>query len=235
MLAGAALVGLPLGGDCSGLGLLLAAVAAVSARQGAVVWSGGHQRQGLLTMAVAGAIMALGVTLTWRMSHGDSWRYWALAMALTGGAQVMAAWLLPRRPWQLSACAGLSFALLAGAIAAAGGAPTAWSAIATAVLTGHFAIMVPVVRAQTRRDAGWLKIAVRLHLVWLLGGVVAWTLGWVSIGILGLGALDLGRTVLLVHVRTPMSAKTAVRIGSVEMAWIAVLAALLVVTLRLGC
>lgn len=233
LLAGAALVGLPLAGDLAGLGLLVAALAAIVARQAATAWASGVVG-GAPTLAVAALVGLAAVLATWSMARSTAWWPWAAAMLAVGGIQQVWAWRVSGRPWQLSALAGLAFALLAGAVAAAGGAPTAWVIIAVVVLAAHVTVMVPLVRAQTRRDPCWAALALDLQLGLLLAALAAWAAGLLPWGIPFLFGLGLARVALTLDKGPPMSATTAARIGTRELAWLAVVAAGVVLTLRAG-
>lgn len=235
LLAGAALVGLPLGGDCAGLGLLVAALAGIVARQAAKAWTQGARRSAGIALLMAGLAGVAGVAITWLSARTEAWLPWAVAMALAGAAQLLGSWRLSGRPWLLSVLGGLVFALLAGAVAAAGGAPASWVAIAVAMLAAHFATMVPLVRAQTRREARWPALAIDLSLACLLVAMAAWAIGLVPAGVPLLSALGLVRSMLIVDKKAAMSAMpamTSARIGTAELAWLAVVATGVVVALR---
>lgn len=234
LLAGAALVGLPLGGDGAGLGLLVAALAGVVARQAARAWEHGARRSAGTALLMAGLAGAAGVAVTWMSARTEAWLPWAVAMALAGVAQVVGSRLVSGRPWLLSVLGGLVFALLAGAVAAAGGAPASWAAIVVVVLAAHFATMVPLVRAQTRREARWPALAIDLSLACLLAAMAAWAIGLVPGAIPLLFGLGLVRSMVIVDKGAPMSAISPIRIGTIEMLWLAAVAAGVVLGLRAG-
>lgn len=219
LLAGAALVGLPLGGSLAGLPLLFAGVCAAMLRQAMSVRSAGPRRYlvaALLAMLAAGLVAATAM-----LAAAPAWSWW-LAAAVCVGAICL--YPFPGRPWWVSAMAGLSAGLLAGAIATAGGAATATSVIAAAALAAHLTAVVPLVRAQLRADRRWSRLALELHVVALFCATVLWWIGLVASGIPLVFGLGLARAILLVDKRTPMSS-TPARIGTREMAWLLVLAA----------
>lgn len=151
LLAGAALVGLLLSHNLAGLGLLVAVLAAVIARQGVVGWRQAP-RSAAGVVGMAGLVGMGGILVTWLFAPTTAWLPWAVAMAIVGGVQLLWMWLRPGRPWLVSAVGGLAFAMLAAAVAAAGEALVSSSVLAAVVLAGHFLVMVPLVRAQTRRN-----------------------------------------------------------------------------------
>lgn len=219
LLAGAALVGLPLGGDLSGLPLIGAGICAAMLRQALSVRSAGRRRfvvAGLLACLAAGLVALTAVS-----AAATTWMWW-LAGAIGVGSICLAP--IPGRPWWVSAIAGASAGLLAGAMATAGGAGRIAAAIAACALAGHLTAVVPLVRAQLRSDPRWTALAIELHVVALLLAVAAWSAGLVASGIPLVFGLGLARASLLVDKRTPMSSSPA-RIGSREMAWLLVLAA----------
>lgn len=219
LLAGAALVGLPLGGSLAGLPLLFAGVCAAMLRQALSVRSAGPRRYlvaALLAVLAAGLVAATAV-----LAASPAWTWW-LAAAISVGAICLHPFA--GRPWWVSAIAGLSAGLLAGAIAIAGGAGPAMAMIAAAALAAHFTAVVPLVRAQLRSDQRWSALALELHIIALLCATALWATGLVASGIPLVFGLGLARASLLVDKRTPMSSSPA-RIGTREMAWLLVLAA----------
>jgi len=227
LLAAAALVGLPLGDHLAGLPLLTAALAAVLARQAATAEAGWRSA----VVVVGASSLALGLLLLSAVLAADTrWIPWLAAASLPAGLGV---WLSSRRSWFGSAAAGVAFAALAGAIATAGGSKTAVAAAAAAVLAGHLILIVPLVRAQTRKDPQWGRLAIELHVIALLLSVGCWAAGLLPPGIPLLFAFSLARAVLLVDKQTPMSSVTPARIGSQELIWMPVVAAAIVMGLRM--
>lgn len=223
LIAAAALVGLPLGGDLAGLPLICAAVVAVLLRarclKGVVVWP-----------CVASLVVMLACAwLTWVMAEGRPWQGWAAASALVA----LLPPLFPRRSAWSSVVAGAAFALLAAGVAVAGGASSAWATVAAVVLAVHLGLMVPLVRAQVRPGPRWGRLAVGSHAVATCLAAGLWAVGLVSSVIPLVFVLGLARCLLLVDKRTTMSASPA-RIGAREMAWLPVVAGGLVLALRGG-
>lgn len=223
LIAGAALVGLPLGGDLAGLPLLVAALLAVLLRA--------RCRQSLVAGAVlaAGALALAAATATWVWADGRAWIGWAAASATMALLQAR----LPRRSLGSSLAAGAAFALLAGAVATAGGAPQAWAATAAVVLAVHLALLVPLVRAQLRPDPRWGRMALDAHILALCLAVGAWAAGLAPSVIPLIFGLGLARCAWLVDNRTSMSS-TPAGIGAREMAWLPVIAGGLALSLRGG-
>jgi hypothetical protein len=232
LLAGAALVGLPLGDDLAGLPLLGAAVALVFARQAWSVVGDRRSRHVALTMG----LLALGcVMLVQRLSASSGWMIWlVIAAGLAAGGQ-----LTQRgRPWWSSGLSASAFAALGGAVAAAGMAPPTWTAIGSAVLAAHFLAAVPLVRAQTRPDPLWPRLALTVHAGCALVAGVCWASALIPSGIPLLFAFSLARAWLIVDKRTTMYASSSRRnpaaIGMAEMAWLPVVATAVVLSLRGG-
>jgi hypothetical protein len=219
LLAGAALVGLPLGGGIAGIPLLIAGVCAAMLRQAMSVKSAGPRR--FLVAALLAGLAAALVASTAMLAVSLAWLSWLVASILTG-----AICLLPTsgRPWWITAIAGLSAGLLAGAVAVAGGAGMTTALIAAAALAAHLTSVVPLVRAQLRSDPRWSALALDLHVLALLGAAALWATGLATSGIPLVFGMGLARAVHLVDKRTPMSSSPA-RIGTREMAWLLVLAA----------
>ncbi len=219
LLAGAALVGLPLGGSLAGLPLLGAGVCAAMLRQAMSVRSAGPGRY---LVAALLALLAAGlVAITVVLAVSTAWAWWLAAAILVG---LICMHPFAGRPWWVSAIAGLSAGMLAGAIAVAGGADTATAVIAAAALAAHLTAVVPLVRAQLRSDRRWSRLALDLHLMALLCAAASWWAGLVASGIPLVFGLGLARAAMLLDKRTPMSSSPA-RIGTREMAWLLVLAA----------
>lgn len=231
LAAGAAIVGLALSSQLAGSGLILAAVAAVILRQGALSMAQPGRRMAG-TVVVAGSLAAAicGILVVSTAAPGQAWVGWSAAAVAMG----LPALLPVRRHWLLSAASGVSFALLAGGVASAGGAPASWCVAAASALGGHFIAMVPLVRAQTRTDPAWASLALDVHVGLLLAAVGCWAAHLLPSGIPLIFALGLARCVMVVDKRTTMSAKQAALIGTRELAWLPVLAACLAATLRGG-
>lgn len=230
LLAGAALVGLPLSRSLAGLGLLFAGLAAVLAR---AAWLAAPATPGRrLGLALWPIIALAGVALTACSAAGPAWLGWLGASLLLGlpGANPP-----PGRPWWSSALAGAAAGALAGAVAAAGAAPVSWCAIAAASLAAHLACSVPLVRAQTR-GGDWRGLAVDMHLSALLAAVAAWACDLLPSGLPLLFALGLARCLLIADKGTFMSGSMPrpSAIGLRELAWLPVLAAGVALALRSG-
>jgi hypothetical protein len=219
LLAGAALVGLPLGGSLAGMPLLAAGVCAAMLRQALAARSGGGLR--IVVIAVLAGLAGGSVASVAVLAASLAWAWWLVAAGLVGGFCLLP---ITGRPWWISALAGISAGLLAGAVATAGGAAALPAAIAAAALSAHLVSVVPLVRAQIRSDPTWSSLTLRLHLTALLLAVALWSGGLVASGIPLVFGLGLARATLLVDKRTPMSSSPA-RIGTREMAWLLVLAA----------
>lgn len=221
LIAGAALVGLSLSVHPAGLPLLLAAIVAVLLRSrlaaGPLGWLG--------WLSVAW-IAGLCLLLTWR-SGAPGWSAWV------AGAVLVAATLLvlPRRSLVASLVGGLTFAALAGAVACAGGAVASHTAIGVGVLAWHFIAMVPLVRAQVRKDSRWSTLAVELHVLALLAAAGLHAIGAIPWTIPVLAGLGLARCACIVHKHSDMR---PARIGTRELAWLPVVAAALALGLRGG-
>lgn len=227
LLAAAALVGLPLGSDLAGCGLLVAAVAAVIGRQAMTARAGWRS----VSVAMLAACLAGGgVLLTWRSAATSAWVPWALAGGLVAGIHALLGRLVGR-PWWLSGLAGTAFALLAASVAQAGGAPLAWAVTAAAVLAAHLLGTVPQVRACLRpRDPRWPRLTWMLHASSTAAALVAWSCGIVPSAIPLILFLGLVRSAYIVDKRITMSAPA--RVGAIELAWMPVLAAAVVIGLR---
>lgn len=232
LLAGAALVGLPLGDHLAGLPLLFAAIGLVCARQ---AWSA---QAGWRSYAVmfAGVLCAIGcIVMAWHHAAGSGWMMWL------GCAAVLAALGLSTqrgRPWWSSALSAAAFAALGGAVSAAGGAPIAWTMVGSAVLAAHFAASVPLVRAQIRPDIRWPLLAIDLHVAFAASAVGCWAVGLVPSGVPLVFAFGVARAAWIADKRTTMYAGHATpspaAIGMREMAWLPVVAAGVVLGLRGG-
>lgn len=231
LLAGAVLVGLPLGHTLGGLGLVVAAVAAICCRQAASRFRAAPRRA-MAVLLVAGAVALTGAAATWLAVPGAAWLAWCAASAVLAAVPTILALRGSVRRWWASALAGLAFGALGGAIAAAGGARPSWSAVAAAALGAHLVAIVPLVRAQARPDPRWARLAIEVHLVIGILGIAGWAAGCCPIGIPLILNLGLARCLWLVDKRITMS--TPARIGLREMAWLPVLAACVVTSLRLG-
>ncbi len=219
LLAGAALVGLPLGSSLAGLPLLGAGICAAMLRQAMSVRAAGRSR---FVMAALLAALAAGlVSLTVMLATSTAWAWWLLAAVLVGSVC-----LLPfaGRPWWVSAIAGLSTGLLTAAVAVAGGAGTGAAAIAGTALAAHLTAIVPLVRAQLRADPRWSALALELHVIPFAGATALWSADLVAAGIPLVFGLGLARTVCLLDKHSPMLLSPA-RIGTREMAWLLVVAA----------
>jgi hypothetical protein len=230
LLAGAALVGLPLGHGLAGCGLLVAGMAAVMTR---AAWQAPGSTPGRQAALLVWPVLAIaGIAFTAVLALQPSWLGWMAVAVMLGlpGAVPPAG-----RPWWSSALAGTAAGALAGAVAAAGGAPLAWSAIGGTALAAHLACSVPLVRAQTR-GGSWRTLAIDLHLAAFLAAVAAWACELIPSGIPLVFALGLARCSLMADNRTSMSgspSKPSV-IGMRELAWLPVLAAGVALAVRSG-
>lgn len=221
LLAAAALVGLPLGSGLAGLPLLGAALVAILVRARC------RDRLHAPALALGAGLAAAALWATWRMAEDPAWVCWLAGAIVPAGAAA----LIPGRSILVSVGAAIAFSFLGAAVAAAGGAPSSWCAFAAVVLAGHLALMVPLVRAQVRPDPRWIRIAIDLHVAALVIATGAWAAGLIPSGIPLVFSLGLARSALLVDKRTTMSCSPA-RIGVREMAWLPVVSAVLVLTLR---
>jgi len=232
LLAGAALVGLPLGEHLAGLPLLLTAAALVCARQAWLAQAGSRSHIALLglgTVAIAGLILAAAY------AAGQTWLIW---LGLAGALGILGQLAQPGRPWWATAVVGAAFACLGGAVASAGGAPLPWAVVGSIALAAHFMASVPLVRAQIRPDARWPRLALQLHACCAFAAVAGWATDLLPSGIPLLFAIGLVRACLIVGKRTTMFASstriTPAAIGRREMAWLPVVAAGVVLGLRGG-
>ncbi len=227
-LAGAALVGLPLGGNLAGLPLLVAGICGVLLRQAVLSGQPWPRRLPVILLL---ATVASGLTVwTWMSATDTAWAWW-LGVAVLLGTPCLRP--IPSRPWWGSALAAMPAGLLASAIASAGGAGALMSGLAGGCLAMHLIAIVPLVRAQTRSDPRWPPLAIELHIIMLLIAIGLWSTGFVALGIPLLFGLGLARTAWLVDKRTPVSASPA-SIGLREMAWLPVVAAGVAFGLRGG-
>ena len=226
LLAGAALVGLPLSRDLVGLPLLGSALAGVVLRQALSQPRDAVGRN--LVLALAGCIALLGLLATATLAGERSWMPWLVASALVG---VMCLRTPAGRPWWFSAGGGVAAGLLAGAIAAAGGAGPGAVAIGAGALAMHLVSSIPLVRSQTRGKAEWVLLAIEVHVIAVLTATGGWAAGLVPAVIPLVFGLGLVRALYLVDKPTRMSGSPA-RIGLRELAWLPVLAAAVVVGLR---
>jgi hypothetical protein len=228
LLAGAALVGLPLGSNLAGAPMLVAALAGVVLRQAGSVPAGTPGRKRVLGLAGVAAILGLAAG---GLFAGDrSWLPWLIAAIGVGFTCLRTP---AGRPWWSSALGGVAAGLLAGAVAAAGGAGTALAAVGAGALAMHLVSSVPLVRAQTRGDLRWASLALELHVIALVVAVGGWSAGLFASGIPFVFALGLARATCILDKQIPMSVRLA-HIGLRELAWLPVLAAGVVQGVR-GC
>jgi hypothetical protein len=232
LLAGAALVGLPLGDHLAGLPLLFAAIGLVGVRQ---AWTAHAGWQSLAVMFAGGACTISAVLLVAIHAHGYAWMAWLGCAAVCASLGLVTQL---GRPWWSSALSSAAFAALGGAVAAAGGAPSAWAVVGSVVLAAHFAASVPLVRAQIRPDDRWPRLALDLHALFAVCAVGCWAIGLVPSGVPLVFFFGLARVALIVDKRITMYAGHArpspAAIGMREMAWLPVVAAGVVLGLRGG-
>ncbi len=225
LLAGAALVGLPLGHTLAGLPLLIAAVAGVVIRQAVsgTCWRS-HVVLCLAAMVAASMLWICAVSAGSRV-----WFWWVLGAITCGAISVL--WT-SRRSWGGSATVGVACGALAGAVATAGGAPQTWAMIASLALSSHLVLTVPLVRAQTRPDPYWSRLAVDGHILVAVAAVGCWAADLIPSGVPLVFLFGLARMALLVDKRTPMSVSPRT-VGLRELAWMPVVATAIVIGLRL--
>jgi hypothetical protein len=228
LLAGAALVGLLLSHQLSGVPLLVAATVGIAMRQAWYTRVGGTRRLIVLSIGLLIAVAAL----TWCTALADHrlWSSWLIGAGVVGALSQVAA---PRRAWWGTALAGIAFALLAGGVARAGGATLSTASIASAVLAAHLVSTVPLVRARIRSDPRWRRLAIAMPLASALIAGVLWALGLAPSVVPLILLMSLARVLYILDKRADMSASPA-RIGSSEMAWISVIALMVASGLRGG-
>ena len=185
---------------------------------------------------LAGGACAIGsALLVARHADGQAWMAWLLCAAACAALGLSTQ---RGRPWWSSALSAAAFAALGGSVAAAGGAPTAWTVVGSTVLAAHFAASVPLVRAQIRPDARWPLLAVDLQVAFAIAAVGCWSVGLVPSGVPLVFAFGVVRAAWIADNRTTMYAGHATpnpaAIGMREMAWLPVVAAGVVLGLRGG-